>query len=385
METVRDFVARLTPMTSPDARPTVRHRRIVVPRATQFSLQRTILRVASARPNDMIKRPGNPPEVWQLLEWLDLEGGDGTDTRENDLGVDLTAVLSLASGRKVAYANEVPIRYAEADWTWFLELGWAFDGELYGPVEVDIRAQFIKIVKALVALPEATALSLGSAIRMRNAACCLVESDHSSAYGLLVAAIETLSRQLGDPPSSWNEWDQAEEWDKLFIELALSDEATTKLRQKLLANKQLRLRRTFIEYASGNLPNSFWQEEYVHFVPSVEMVTSGVRPLEDVPRHVIPISVLVPRDGKELRKRLGRSYDARSKVFHESMRLDQIDVMPLPGRPNEPLPFSGLRRILDGLLWHEIGKVADGAPDLPDVKLFDSAPDLPNPTEGSTD
>lgn len=85
----------------------------------------------------------------------------GISPRDNDLGVDLAAILALATGRRAAFANVFPIRYADADWRWFLELGHAFDGELYGPVEGDTGARIVTILRALVALPERPALALG--------------------------------------------------------------------------------------------------------------------------------------------------------------------------------------------------------------------------------
>jgi hypothetical protein len=370
---VRQFVQRLAALVAranldePIAR---NHRRVLIPEAGKFSLEGTIVRSLPFEPVVPFARPGGPSEVPQLLEWMDIpDEGERSPFADNDLGVDLTAMLALATGRRVAFANEVTFALEGAEWTGFLEIGHSVDGELYGPAEPGARDRFVTIAKAIVALPEDRAIALGDAIRMRNAACCLVETDHSSAYGLLIAALETLSRAFGTPPTSWHDWDQAEEWDRFFLDISLSDQQAESLRQRLLANRQLRLRRTFVEYAAGNLPVSFWDRPHFQYTPGFVVEADGVRRSEGTWHEDAPMSVLVPQDADELRRRLGRSYDARSEVFHASTRLDQIIVMPVPGRPNQPLPFAGLRRILDHLLWLEIEKGATDAPDLPDFQV----------------
>ncbi len=374
MHTIREFVRRLTEIVESKGTAQIgaRHRRIVVPAPAMFALEGTILRTIPIMPIVPIERPGSHTEVSQLLEWMDIsideQSGEGLDVRENDLGVDLAAILGLAIGRKVAFANEFPLKMAEADWTYFLPVGPVFDGGLYGPVQGDVRTRVITIVKALVTLPERLALSVGGAIRMRNAACCLAESDHSSAYGLLIAALETLSRAFGNPPNSWQDWDQAKDWDVFITELTLSEEDAEKLRKRLLGDKQLRLKRTFVEYAVSSVAPSFWEETYFQYEPALDIDMSGVKVREGSwnPR---PITDLVPSDLGELRKRLQKSYDARSEVFHQSSRLEQIFVMPFPNDLKAPLSFTGLRLIIDHLLWREIETGAKDAPDLPNFEV----------------
>jgi hypothetical protein len=371
MDTVCAFIRRLEQALAENAQLSFRHRRLIVPAAAQFALDGTIVRTD---PIGTVKRPGGQMEASLLLEWMDLSDEAGrTQAHENDLAVDLAALLALASGRRVAFANEFPMKYEGADWTWFLEIGHMFDGELYGPIEVDVGARLATIIKALIGLEgkdRKQALSLGNTIRMRNAACCLFESDYSSAYGLLVAGIETLSRSFGNPPDSWQDWDQASTWDKLFKKLSLKEEQASALRHRLLKDKQLRLRRTFVHYAAENLSESFWSGRNVHFTPGYQLDASGVRPLPGAWRDAGSVEDIVPKNLAELRKRLGASYDARSSVFHESLRLDQISLLPAPAKSDSPLPFSGLRRVLDHLLWYEIEKGAVAVRELPDIQLF---------------
>lgn len=372
MDTVRNFIERLNTI-QPDSEtlPNWHHRRIIVPAAAMLSLQGTLFRTHPIEPSLFMKRPGSHVEASQLLEWLDVGGGQqGLGHTDNDLGVDLAAILALASGRRVQFANEFPIKYGDADWTWFLEAGQIFDGELYGPVESDVLEPVIKILKAISELQERPALSLGSAIRMRNAACCLVEADHSSAYGLLVAAIETLSRQFGSPPNSWEDWDKSNEWDLFMTEINLTVEQARRLRVRLITDRQIRLRRTFIEYAASNLTEDFWNAPYRTFDPGYQVSDAGVTPTTGSWRNDGLIRELVSSDPTVLRKRLGRSYDARSVVFHESVRLAQVSVLPFPGTEKDLLPFRVLRRILDYILWLEIERAASRSGPLPDVRLF---------------
>jgi hypothetical protein len=278
----------------------------------------------------------------------------------------------IAAGRRVAFASEIPITYADVAYTVFLPEGPKFDSGLYGPVIDDVRARVVQIIRALIALPEQQALALGSAIRMRNAACCLVESDYSSAYGLLVAAIEALSGTFRGLPTSWEAWDEAEGWDIFMTkELSLSEHDAEKLRQRLLKDKHLRLRLTFIEYIVTNLSPSFWEEHYLHYVPSYVKEASGFTPQGGEWKDLGPMSTLISKDLASLRKRLGSSYNARSTVFHQSSRLEQMDLLPIPETSRKssfskvPLSFGVLRRIVDHLLWNEVEKGAHNAPELP--------------------
>ncbi len=381
MRSVREFVRRLNTLAeSSDTTSMVglNQRRIVVPEMGRFSMDGTLARtlpIESAAPFD---HPGAPPQVVQLLEWLDVpDDGPGSAFRDNNLGVDIAAVLALATGRRVAFANEVPLRLEGVQWTVFLEVGPSVDGELYGPAEPGVHARFETAVRAIASLPEEDGLALGGAIRMRNAGCCLVETDHSSAYGLLVVALETLSRAFGDPPGTWQEWDQSEDWDGYFLQIGLTGQQAESLRARLLLNKQIRLKRTFVEYAVGNLPPSFWERSYYRYTPTLEMDPTGARRGGGSWNEGVQIAALVPQDPAELRRRLGKSYDTRSEVFHQSARLDQVTVMPVPGSARQPLPFAGLRRILDHLLWIEIEKGAREASELPDVQVL-------HPVEGQS-
>ena len=384
LKTIRDFVRRLSTLdAAAKHKPALalRSRRIVVPEAARFSLDGTLIRTLPIEPAMLFDCPGGPLELAQLLIWLDLtDANEGSAFGDNDLGVDLAAVLALATGRRVAFANEVPTKYELSPQTTFLSINHMFDGELHGPVEIDTRDRFGRIVRALAALPERRALDLGGAIRMRNAACCLVQADHSSAYGLLVVALETLSRAFGNPSSSWGDWEQAADWDGSMLNLGLSGNQAQRIREKLMDNKQIRLKRTFVDYIFNGLSQSFWEQRYFNYTPTIAMDANDARHAGGSWEDAGPVAQFVPTDHGELRRRLGKSYDARSEVFHQSVRLEQVALLPVPGVTKQPLPFAGLRRILDHLLWQEIEISARDAPALPDFQVVYPA-DEPNGTD----
>ncbi len=58
--------------------------------------------------------------------------------------------------------------------------------------------------------------------------------------------------------------------------------------------------------------------------------------------------------------------------------------MPIPRDIPDPLPFAGLRRLLDYLLWREIEVAARHAPTLPDVQVVHPLPCQNPPTHGSS-
>src|SRR4051812_30014826 len=111
MKSIRDFVARLEAVESqPERAPelSLRTRRIAVPESGAFTMDRTILRTCPMEPVERVFLPGTPAQVVQALQWLDLPS-TGQAFGDNDLGVDLAAVLALATGRRVVFGNELAL------------------------------------------------------------------------------------------------------------------------------------------------------------------------------------------------------------------------------------------------------------------------------------
>ncbi len=142
------------------------------------------------------------------------------------------------------------------------------------------------------------------------------------------------------------------------------------IRERMLRDKHLRLRLTFVEYAASNLSDGFWQRPYFGYTPTFNVDSEGIRRSGGSWERRDQVSSLVPQDGDILRRRLRKSYDVRSQVFHQSARLDQAALLSVPGSDNRPLSFAGLRRVLDHLLWLEIEAAVHDAPDLPDFAVI---------------
>lgn len=374
MNTVRAFVERLSAAVDDGSNSalSVNHRRIVVPAAAHFSLEGTILRTL---PVQTFQRPGHSAEVIQLLEWLDItSSNDGYDLAINDLGIDLTACLALAAGRRIDYAVEWPMKHEDSPTTTFFAVGHAYDSELLGPPEGGLLGRFEMVVRSLTALPERQATALLGAIRMRNAASCLVESDYSSAYGLLVAALETLSQAFASSPNSWEVFHDSLSWDKWIEVEGLDSGQADRLRSRLLGMGPIRIKQTFVEYVVAGLDPQFWKQSVHRFVPDIVMGEGGAREGEGRWEVASEVELLVPSNSEDLRSRLRKTYDARSKFIHESLRPSQIALFPVPGIARQPLGLKALRRVLEYLLWKEIHGGSDVYPMLPDLQLFHRQP-----------
>lgn len=372
MKEVRAYIERLRSLKQRDVPPIYTYRLIVSAQA-RFAVN-SIVRTEPILPLQRTERAGTLPEVNYLLQWVDVPNAlQGNVIAANNLGVDFAAILGLSTGRKVAFANEFSVRRQGANQLAFIPIGVSLDSELYAPITTAVEERTSAIIQAICELPLVKAEALGGSIRMRNAACGLVDSDHSTAYGLLVMAVEALSGRFGSAPNTWEDWDKASEWNKLFAENSFDEGQRQAIRAALIGDKQVRLRRTFIEYAANGLDDSFWSSHYQSYAPVIEITQQGARWMDETGKveDMGAMTEIVPDGPAILRKRLGKSYDARSVVVHHGARIDQIVSMRRGvSAPGDPLPFHVLRRILDHLLWGEIERGSEGALELPIGKFI---------------
>jgi hypothetical protein len=346
----------------------VRHRRILVGADSEIELERTILRLQQIPEAKRITYPGQSARAAVVAEWLEESQVD--DFTVNEIGTDLAAFVALSSGRQVAFANEFAMKYEPADWTGFLPTDILYDSELYAPVRTDFAERFDLFLRAVLLLSGEQSTAFVNATRMRAAACNLISSDISSAYGLLVGALETLSRQFGPVLTEWSNWDQSESWDQFMLgPLGLSGPQATGLRGKLLENKQIRLKYTFIEYVLGSITERLHSRTYAQYSNAISVAIEGVSALPGNYGEPVEIEFLVPKDPAILRRRLGKSYDARSSVFHDSVRLSTQIVTASPWAERQPLSFAGLRLILDDLLETAARSVDTDSAPFPDIQL----------------
>lgn len=166
-------------------------------------------------------------------------------------------------------------------------------------------------------------------------------------------AIETLSQKFGNPPTDWESWNQADDWDKFLLAHRIGGAQASAIKEKLIANKPLRLKRTFTAYAMDRLTPAFWVKSYIRYRPHFHVDGGTISYRGLVQDASLPISDFVPQDREERKRQLDRSYDFRSKVFHEGAIMDPVQLLRVPW-PKRALSFAGLRCVLDELIWKEV-------------------------------
>jgi len=313
---------------------------------------------------------GALPGHLSVLAWPDEEPAGGT-LGDQAIAAQIGGLLTLATNRRVQVAaSDIVLTREGSTNRVFLPTNSVLDRGLSAPITVDPRSELKTLLEAVYGLAAEDRETISAAIELHYAATLLINVDPNAAYALVVAGLERLSRRYGDVPVDWRDWEHAPRMDLAFEELALSDDQIARLRAEMLADRHLRLRHTFASYASERLTDEFWSLEMDDAVPGIEMTPDGSAIFRGVGlAQPIPISKLVPSDRAVLRRRLLRSYDARSSYVHEGRRREAAaatvgEIVGREGAPTEPLAFAGLRMILRELVLAELAQRSTGR-DLP--------------------
>lgn len=348
-------------------------RRVLTPSA--LNLEGSLFRVTP--PAQMINPLGTDPQFVSVLLWPDTSNGGMM--QDQVLAAQFGAVISLALDRRIEVApNEIPLSMEGSDVHNFMSTQ-LNDAELYGPIAVDPKLAIESTVGDLLGLQEYDRKSIGSAINLHYASTLLLEKDLHASYALAVAGLESLATAYGSKKLGWDDWDEANEFDGLFVELEITDRQADALRNRLLKGKHLKIRQTFASYISTELPKTFWNTRFQNFTPSYTMQPDdGLQYTGKNEGGTVDIEHFVPRDRKVLRRRLLSTYDARSSFVHagkrDAMEVDAIST--LAGRPNNsskrPLDYLAVRRILRAMVLAEISSRSIPAP-IPDIHLFHEA------------
>jgi hypothetical protein len=302
-----------------------------------------------------IHRVGMPPEAMSVAVWEVPKDSEGFQL--NDFGMHLGAALTLATGRRIEVLNEVPLTVEGTIRRTFLSIGEVVDRRLVSPPRGDdLEPDFKKLVAQLASLSGKTETAIVTAIQLHYGAVLLFDRDLAAAYTLIVAGIETLSRQFGRPPSDWQAWDKASEWDEFAAQQGLSESQHEALRGRLMRDRQLRLKETFVNYVVEQLPDSFWSQPWDEYVYTVDMEAGmwgdGTWHSDKTMRDFIP------QDRNLLAGALRKSYDARSGFVHEGRRTvnlwSQLFDFMRPAEANHALSFAVLRSILTCLIRAEL-------------------------------
>jgi hypothetical protein len=319
-------------------------------------------------------------ESWSVIRLPDLPQREENLQARHRLGADLASVLSLALGRRIIVPVDQDIQ--ELDKVHFLPVAQIVDKGILGPLPADAKERIIRYFIAVAGLNAVDQEVIGAAASAYHGALLLFDREPRSAYTLLVAGIEVLSRKYGSPPIDWASWEESTEWDKFFIAHAMTQEQIDALRIRLMRDKQLRLGATFRNYGSNRVDDSFWNKILEQWIPGIDANTGP-----SLPRRMVKacrVSDLLSADRASLSKALSNSYQLRSSVVHESkwvelMPLAQFQKQPL--QSHQALPFPLLRELLADLIWTEISSRTSPT-ELPKFQVLrtptDSALDVPN-------
>jgi hypothetical protein len=338
--------------------------RAVMPSQQLYTLTDALIRIEPLGP--LPGRPGDTePTTGALLRFLD------TRPLSHDsilLATDLGSLISFAAGRYFEVAAELRLSVEGRPESYFLGLGATIDRHLRGPMPTDTKLRLMECFARIPALSQNDLAALGAAIRLHYGSVALCHRDFRSAYLLLVAALEVLSREYGTPPHDWPAWQESGTWDRFFADLQLSSSQREAIRGRLLGSQSLRLKATFREYVSQSIPDQFWEVPWQewHYPLNVPPGSWGPPELTET-----PVEVLVPRDRTILSKALGLSYDLRSGLIHRGDELHLLEVTRRAGAPlsgTDPVPYAILRALLSSLISKELWLRADPVP-LPDVRF----------------
>jgi hypothetical protein len=296
-------------------------------------------------------------------------------TEQQQLSAELAALFSLAMDRRVDIPLEVAVQVQGSPRTEFIPYSGALDRTIIGPIQPDSQANIAKLLACVSGLTSDDQGTLGAAASLLHGSMLLFDRDIRSAYTLLVAGIEVLSREYGAAPTDWHAWDDHQDWDKTFGALNLSDAQREGVRLRLFKDKHLRLKATFREYASTSVPDEFWDQVFDEWAYPLNMATGEL--MEGFVEQSLRIREVLPFDRAHLRGALGHSYDLRSKSVHRGQWIGPLDLVLAHGatvQAKQPLPYSLLRQLLAALLRAEITRRATPTT-LPQFSVFRGVPE----------
>jgi len=310
------------------------------------------------------------PESLSLLRLLDIPGREGNISERHRLGADLACIMTLALGRKVFIPHEIVIDTPQPNQRMFIPFLQSVDRTALGPLPADPKAKLHAYLSGIAGLGVEDLETIGAAASVYHGALVLLDHGPRAAYALLVAGIEVLSRKYGAPPTDWTEWDESASWETFIASQQLTTEQADDLRERLINNKQLRLKAMFRNYTVSRLSDGFWDEPWEEWIYGFSVNDDRWLPAKPLPTR--NVASILPRDRVGLSKALGLSYDLRSAIVHEANWIELMSLAPIPVPAvdlNKPLPFAILRAILAELIWLEIS--AHSTPrQLPDFQLL---------------
>lgn len=297
------------------------------------------------------------PGCTGLLRFIDSAPGNGAV--HHRLVTEIASAITLATGRLADMQYALPVRVEGQPHLYFLPWSELADRASTGPLSDDAPAQIKRLFAQLRGLSQPDQKVIGAAATLHHGALLLVDRELRAAYTLLVAGIEVLSREFGDPPTDWGSWDQHTDWDAFIYTQKLTSDQASALRERLMNDKQLRLKRTFEQYGANRIPATWWDTKLVdwHYTPALAQgQTKWNRSAAVLSER--QVRDLVPPDRITLQNALGRSYTLRSQFVHSGSWFGlmevSFDVGSMVLDPAKPVPFTLLSEILRQLLAFEV-------------------------------
>lgn len=299
-----------------------------------------------------------------LLQFLDEDPAH--EDQVEDLVVSgsvLGGLLTLVSNRMCEVVPELPPGGVTGVMTPLAITG-TIDSQLGAPMPEwdEVDSDLRDLLARLTSLPTKASTTISAAIHLHYCASLLLTSDMTGAYALVIAGLETLAMSFGEPPTSWDDWDQAEEWDALFTAQQLSGEQAAALRGRLIRDKHLRLADTFATYAVETLPEGFWDEEVSDYVWGVAAESGEI--IEGAWMNARRRDPRFGADPDLAKSSFKKAYQVRSKFMHAGQRTVTLaDDMfgQAPGRERTVLSFAQARAALRRLILLELERRGSSA------------------------
>lgn len=318
--------------------------------------------LVAAQPLQALRSAGRTPESISLLHWLDSVSGLDPDRLEQQNTL-LGSLLTLVTDRKCEVVSELVLTAAEnPDRAHLLPLSSTIDSILGAPMpawpQID---RDLRIVLAQLASLEADAgATLTGAIHMHHSACLLFVSDTSAAYALAVGGLELMAMHFGSPPSKWQDWNLAVQWDKFIAGQQFSEEQASALRERLMLDRQVRLGETFANYVTNRLPSEFWNENVEQYVWAYKFDEGAEE--EGTWSSSGPRDPHFGRDTIRLKRALKQTYQARSNYVHAGRKAAPPSwhyFGESSERDRSLLSFSQVRSSLRRLITLELEQLGD--------------------------
>lgn len=309
------------------------------------------------------------PESVALLAYL--EASEYADNARHNcrLAIDIATAMSLALERRIDLPFELVLTVPGSKTVTFMPYSAIVDRIITAPLPPDPKSLIVRVLEQLGGLEDKDISIIGAAASMFHGALLLHDRDIRAAYTLLIAGIETLSREYGHPPTDWSDWENSTEWDAFAADISLSADQSTALRNRLMANQQLRLRATFRSYAATRLSPSFWDRAWNEHMYELQVPQGSWG--QGGQLYSGKVRDFLTSERTELSRGLARSYDMRSSYVHSGEWSDPFDLTLDPRAPVEmrrPLPFAIMRAILRELIVTEMAARAQPYT-VPDVQL----------------